>query len=466
MMSYDNLQRIKWSRESLKLKEFIMKYKLPQIVCVKDGYYGSSKYDTFSSGEKLKLHSVASELRAVCYKGNEICYQIPIKTQEIVELNDIKSSYCKTVADVAKLTPLPKFFEVQSGYFALVGVDEKGVYIESKEKLEVLCEKPTTLKDNNGKFLTCRSNNGEIINLPFNCEAGFKPVYSGQTYHLNQILSNQAITLEQPVHFKFTNPQCSHYKLGILKCSEVCNINFVIASSEQDSSSNVFSIPLEIEITVTVAEGANRFDNDYENIRINYHNFVGIEDEVKISRSSHIFRSSLEVHGLLHRKLKRKPSHSKKRPTTAKGQKDTVPLNVGEKAVQLSHNQGENYYSRIDQSITLDSIKSDAQINTNVTVNRDVLNPVVLDSGTSAEIRSCEKEISEEVCEIKRMSIRELCGVLKELRLERHVETFKENLIDGELLCTLEDEELKDIGLNNFEIKKLVKYENGWRPKM
>ena len=69
--------------------------------------------------------------------------------------------------------------------------------------------------------------------------------------------------------------------------------------------------------------------------------------------------------------------------------------------------------------------------------------------------------------EIREMSVQQLADCLKTtLNMGKHVEAFLENQVDGELFLHLNDEELTDLNLNKFEIKKLYRFKDGWRPKV
>lgn len=69
--------------------------------------------------------------------------------------------------------------------------------------------------------------------------------------------------------------------------------------------------------------------------------------------------------------------------------------------------------------------------------------------------------------EIREMSVQQLADCLKTtLNMGKHVESFLENQVDGELFLHLDDEELTDLNLNKFEIKKLYRFKDGWRPKV
>ena len=59
-----------------------------------------------------------------------------------------------------------------------------------------------------------------------------------------------------------------------------------------------------------------------------------------------------------------------------------------------------------------------------------------------------------------------VASLLQELNMSHHIESFQQNQVDGSLFTELDEEEFKDLGLNKFERKKLLKYRNGWRPKI
>ena len=50
------------------------------------------------------------------------------------------------------------------------------------------------------------------------------------------------------------------------------------------------------------------------------------------------------------------------------------------------------------------------------------------------------------------------------MQMDRYIETFAENQIDGELIVSLDPTALKELGLNKTDIKKLEMFVKGWRP--
>jgi hypothetical protein len=52
------------------------------------------------------------------------------------------------------------------------------------------------------------------------------------------------------------------------------------------------------------------------------------------------------------------------------------------------------------------------------------------------------------------------------LDLERYAGIFEEELIDGAMLESMDEEILKSIGMNPFHVKRMIRFINGWRPNI
>ncbi|XP_077862254.1 uncharacterized protein LOC144343711 [Saccoglossus kowalevskii] len=65
------------------------------------------------------------------------------------------------------------------------------------------------------------------------------------------------------------------------------------------------------------------------------------------------------------------------------------------------------------------------------------------------------------------ISVAEVCECLESLQMSQYVKTFKENTIDGDILCSLDTSLLTgDLGMSAFHALKLNKFISGWRPKI
>lgn len=68
--------------------------------------------------------------------------------------------------------------------------------------------------------------------------------------------------------------------------------------------------------------------------------------------------------------------------------------------------------------------------------------------------------------DIRGLSVVQICQCLSLLKLERYIQGFKDNDIDGSLLCTLNAEDLEtNLQFNSLHSKKLFHFVGGWRPK-
>ncbi|XP_028412271.1 titin-like [Dendronephthya gigantea] len=55
-------------------------------------------------------------------------------------------------------------------------------------------------------------------------------------------------------------------------------------------------------------------------------------------------------------------------------------------------------------------------------------------------------------------------GLLKRLGMGKYVETFKDEMIDGQMLVDMDKESLQSLNVSSFHIKKLLNFISGWRP--
>lgn len=68
--------------------------------------------------------------------------------------------------------------------------------------------------------------------------------------------------------------------------------------------------------------------------------------------------------------------------------------------------------------------------------------------------------------DLSQMSISEVSQFLRHFGFEKFVKVFADNDVDGDLLANLNEEELKALGLNAFQCKKISRLIGGWRPRV
>ena len=64
------------------------------------------------------------------------------------------------------------------------------------------------------------------------------------------------------------------------------------------------------------------------------------------------------------------------------------------------------------------------------------------------------------------LSVKDVTKILCVLDLERYAGIFEEELIDGAMLESMDEEILKSIGMNPFHVKRMIRFINGWRPNI
>ena len=64
------------------------------------------------------------------------------------------------------------------------------------------------------------------------------------------------------------------------------------------------------------------------------------------------------------------------------------------------------------------------------------------------------------------LSVKDVTKILCVLDLERYAGIFEEELIDGAMLESMDEEIFKSIGMNPFHVKRMIRFINGWRPNI
>lgn len=465
-------ENIIWSTDCLDLKAFIEKYSLPQIVQVDEGYYGTDNNDTFSSEQNLKLHSVHTIRKIICEADNGFPYHIPVSIKENILLEK-NTCVLKTVADLAKIGSLPPYVEVTNGYYVdnTNDNDDYDIFLHEGEKIEIL---PSNVPME--KYLMFQNSSGEQFQLPFSCDAGFIPLYHFNEMYLTDILPvelNEAFT---PFSFQFVRTGFSHYSVGTLHCKMIYEDEVITASSAFDECQYVFSIPIDLQLVVKVAEGTIKNDEDYDKMRYGLNNFEGLEEECKDRLNTQIFQSSTEVYGYIYanpRCLNAKMD-SKPLPPRSPTHLDVNPVLLPR---EEKHNVNPPAVCREKKpslSTSGDALQGDSMRHKHKSLDRSQSTPAD-DRYSKTELSTTYDYIYTEIPEEKpkvvtvndmnAKTIGEVCDMLSYLKLDKHIGSFKSNQIDGALLCGLTIEDLKDIGLSGFEIKKIFRYRDGWRPK-
>lgn len=69
------------------------------------------------------------------------------------------------------------------------------------------------------------------------------------------------------------------------------------------------------------------------------------------------------------------------------------------------------------------------------------------------------------ISQLGELTVSEVSDLLGHFHLDAFVDVFAENLVDGGLFVSLDEEDLRSLGMNSFHCKKVKKIIDGWRPK-
>ena len=492
-MTVDDLKTLQWSEQSLPLSEFVQKYPLPQLVMVEEGFDSAQDENSLSSGQVLKIHSLCTERKLHCLDRHNKEVHLPLHTSEQVYLRPENHDIIyQKVSDLAKAKPAPNFVEVTRGYYDVDSNVNYELSVEPGEILEIVREQGISnlsIKSKKNKSLTFRNKEGVEIKFPYDCVVGFKPLVDNKEHTLADVVASDDISY--PFYFEFVNHTGSHGKLGIVKCLSINDDKLIIASCGHDKSQVVFMIPRDLEITVKVAVGTLKKDPVYEGIKSSYHNFKILAEDIKEKRSTRIFRTSSEISGFPFTPVKTKNWESFEEDVFNKNKlnfngdliliENTEALNESE-----TNETSNNDLVLIENTETLNmsnGTSDETVVLSNSGKRRSLelaqqqklfytgegnegLESAINQNGIVAEDLETEKSGGTD-SKIAQMTVEELSDNLRGIKMrEDLVKEFFDNNIDGELFVYLEEDELKDLGANRFEIKKLKMFKDGWRPKL
>lgn len=266
------IENLVWSKVEYKLKDFVGKFVLPQIVRVEEGYYGPTEDSCLGSEQILTLHAVRSseKIRAKDHRNRDI--HIPVNCSQRVEIRpqNLKDVY-ESVSELSSV--FPKFVRVVQGYYNLENEDQ---CVSPGDKLELKRITRGDIED----VLEFENQERVQVRLPMSVKAGFQPLVDGREYYLKELINS----MKTPVLFQFVDSQVDmrgasnvfSSTLGVLKLLEVYRDETIICTTKESNMRYVVTVPKSLEVTVTVAEGALIGDKDYVRICHSLHDGVSL----------------------------------------------------------------------------------------------------------------------------------------------------------------------------------------------
>lgn len=251
------LNKLEWTSTSYKVSEFLRRFALPQIVKVIEGFYGDDEDSSLGADQVLALHCVKSTDKVVGrdYRGKEV--NIPLNCLNKVEVrpSNLKDVY-ESVEELC--TAFPTYVRISQGYYN-PSTDEEVLNVGDKLHLKNID------KSKKGEVkLICVNQNGQTIELPKDCTAGFQPLEDGKEYYLSEVMTQFLM----PVYVQFVDPPVMgkqsrtadetffNSSLGPIYLESSYTENVIIASTtSRDGHRTVVTFPREMDIRLAVCEG-------------------------------------------------------------------------------------------------------------------------------------------------------------------------------------------------------------------
>jgi hypothetical protein len=426
-----DIESIKWSEQIYTLTEFLERLELPQIVCVRDGYYDLEDITTLSTDQVMTLHSVKTcrMLKGISERNDEISIPTNIEGKVEIMSNKLPKMY-KSVKAVSK--DWPKMVMSLHNHVWL------GLLVKDVLKLESVKRKKFK------EFLCCSFVNkqADSIEIPLSYEACFQSYEEPESIKVNQIETHCKMPCMVKIHAKSPikpnvddpSESLELSTFGRIQLLHAYNYRKLIASIRHLEKTSVMQIPVGLEITVVAASGAIEKESTYESICARIHK------------------------------------------KTQLGQLDGMDLDY----VKMG-NQGssvDNIYDYIDishlhlnrESDTLEELKEKPPVPSrehrpSIKVHSKTYPVSPPASPAKTENHSTSEIIIPE--NLENLKVDEVANCLRFLHMDVYVDQFIEEQIDGTMLVELNEEMMEQsLGITNkLHQRKLIKLIGGWRPK-
>lgn len=91
--------------------------------------------------------------------------------------------------------------------------------------------------------------------------------------------------------------------------------------------------------------------------------------------------------------------------------------------------------------------------------------PLAKETESAPPLKERDFKVPNNLSQISELTVSEVSDLLRHFHFDAFVDVFAENLVDGGLFVSLDEEDLRALGMNSFECKKVKKIIGGWRPK-
>lgn len=455
-----NEDRLQFDQNEYTLDEVADNFVLPQVVKVLCGYEEGNG-TTIESQQILTIHKLRFNkiVKATNSRGQDVF--IPSSCKQQVELRPNEwLNELSTVKELSMVFPKYRFARVTQGVYATT--KQRALNIGDKLELEQIKRAEDVL--------ICHNQDEVRLCLPLNSEAGFHVLYDGGEYLLDDLISARKLPLNvQFIDHQFKlmeNSNIYNPLLGVLKLETLIVKKEFICSSKPNDKRFVLIIPEETNIPVVAADDQVEQNKKYlrlcKALDVDAHlaEVEELEPQMIYLPPERIREyKRLEFNAGVEERVEESPPPLPPRSPTRPRRKNKSKPNVSHQELSTSPTKSETSYFKGSAKTTSDTF-SDFPSETNKR-NCDENKY----TSTSDKITTLATNFFKSKSDLSDLTISEVSDFLRVHHLEALVESFEQEQIDGNMLLVLEHEEMKALGLNLFQVKKLMMLIEGWRPK-
>lgn len=522
------LDNLIWSDIEYRLFEFVDRFPLPQIVKVTEGYYGPTEDSCIGADQILTLHCLKTTEKVLSRDRKKRELNIPLNCSQKVEIRpaDFRGVY-ETVEEISRIPA--RFVRVTQGYYGLdedsvcVNPGDKLEVIRVEHGLN---GKEDCVLFHNEERSPIRLSFS--VSAGFQSLLDGREYYLKELVATSPKLPLYFQFVDPPCITRRSTEQVFNNSLGVLSLEKVYQDSTVICTTKEGDVRTVVSCPKHLPITINVARGALSDDKDYVRLCRVFHDGVSLAKienmEIQnIYASRDTIREYEYLADVVPPPVPPRDSSSEEKstseplasddihdytyiddynlpqPPASVAKDDTTPVPVshsfhGETDLNKKPDEtgpndyggdgGEDYLYLVPPAASNGTMAENGEpvapprktkLETSMSLEPSTkpatakkppppLKPKPAVKRTQSVPQEREK-VYKVPDDVSQMTVSEVSQFLSHFRFGDYVEVFAENEVDGSLLSSLDDEELKSLGLNAFQCKKLKKLVSGWRPK-
>ena len=207
---------LSWSDATYSLVEFLEKFGVPNLVCIKEGHYGINDACTFENDQVLMLHALRRKYNVM---GEDVIGRpiaIPLQCKNKL-LRCPLSIYCKCdtiyVSQIACVYPDIKYFRVLENHW------DNGIkYLQPDSILEI-----ETIDSRNSTVKFKDINKA----LPFECNILFEPLLDSCEYTLESVVGLSGVPAKVKIECSYSTlnyQQISRMKFERMNLLTICEV--------------------------------------------------------------------------------------------------------------------------------------------------------------------------------------------------------------------------------------------------